>query len=65
MWIWFNPSISIAPMPEHYRKLDSPPKGVSARNAGLAWVLNNATAGVVYFADDDNTYDLRVFHEVE
>jgi hypothetical protein len=32
------------------------------RNHGLAWVLKNGKAGsVVYQADDDNTYDLRLF----
>ena len=43
-------------------------RGVNQRNAGLWWLrrhysLENAS-GVVYFMDDDNKYDLRVFHEV-
>ena len=40
------------------------PKGVSNRNGGLAWVKARARDGVVYFADDDNTYDIRLFEEV-
>lgn len=43
------------------------PKGVVQRNAGLKWLRTNlhiSAKGVVYFADDDNTYDLRLFNEV-
>lgn len=44
------------------------PKGVLQRNEGLHWLRTNAerlgTSGVVYFADDDNTYDLRLFDEM-
>ena len=45
------------------------PKGVSNRNKGLEWIVNYATSyndesGVIYFADDDNTYDVRLFDEV-
>ena len=41
------------------------PRGVPQRNAGIKWLREKATKdGVVYFADDDNTYDLRVFDEV-
>ena len=40
-------------------------RGVLQRNEGLMWMrLNNVTEGVVYFADDDNTYDLQLFEEV-
>jgi hypothetical protein len=31
---------------------------------GLSWLRKNAGHGVVYFADDDNTYDIRLFDEV-
>jgi hypothetical protein len=58
-------------MPTKYRKLKNTlwPKGVSNRNAGLDWIIQNANetgddSGVLYFADDDNTYDLRLFEEV-
>jgi hypothetical protein len=35
------------------------------RNAGLAWVEKNAQdIDIFYFADDDNSYDPRVFEEV-
>ncbi len=54
-------------MPEIYRRTKDEyhlPKGVSNRNRGLEWILKNAKdEGVVYFADDDNTYDLRLFWE--
>ena len=44
------------------------PRGVEQRNTAISWLLENVdankNAGVVYFADDDNTYDLRIFKEV-
>lgn len=40
------------------------PRGVSSRRAGLHWVMENFGEGVVYFADDDNTYDLRLFSQM-
>ena len=53
-------------MPEKYRNQSSThwPKGVANRLAGLDWIYNhtkaiNDTSGVLYFADDDNTYDIR------
>ncbi|XP_022095678.1 galactosylgalactosylxylosylprotein 3-beta-glucuronosyltransferase 1-like [Acanthaster planci] len=43
-------------------------KGAPQRNAGIEWLLENVnvneTPGVVYFADDDNTYDLQIFDEM-
>ena len=52
-------------MPAKYRaSKGAQPRGVANRNLGLAWVLSNAEQGVVYFADDDNTYDIRLFQEV-
>lgn len=56
----------IAPMPEEYKNKKSGPKprGVSNRNKGIQWVRANAVDGVLYFADDDNTYDLELFHEI-
>ena len=37
-------------------------RGVDQRNAGLKWVRENKLPGpgVVYFMDDDNTYNPRV-----
>ncbi|XP_076222786.1 glucuronyltransferase P isoform X1 [Nomia melanderi] len=54
-----------APMPEKYKqKKGAKPRGVSNRNRGLQWIRANATDGVFYFADDDNTYDVALFDEV-
>lgn len=49
------------------------PRGVEQRNEGLRWLREDRRAqpggdnqqGVVYFADDDNTYSLQLFEEVE
>jgi len=46
------------------------PRGVIQRNEGLDWLRENARLkggtvdGVIYFADDDNTYDIRVFEDM-
>ena len=43
-------------------------RGVEQRNTALDWLRKNINAnktkGVLYFADDDNTYDVRIFEEV-
>ena len=63
----------VGPMPPiHKEKPDQDgnfPRGVSNRNAGLEFVLKHAqttgdTSGVIYFADDDNTYSSMLFEEV-
>lgn len=51
-------------MPEKYKKSKFKPRGVANRNAALDWVRANCKTGVVYFGDDDNTYDIRLFEEV-
>ncbi len=73
------PHVRLArPMPQKYKqevvyktkkgykkKKKKEPRGVANRNAALDWIANNATIdGVVYFGDDDNTYDLRLFDEI-
>lgn len=42
------------------------PRGVLQRNKGIEWLRSQAPnhPGVVYFADDDNTYDAALFQEV-
>jgi len=45
------------------------PRGTLQRNLALRWLretlgVNNSQPGVVYFADDDNTYSLELFEEV-
>uniref|UniRef100_A0A336LV95 Galactosylgalactosylxylosylprotein 3-beta-glucuronosyltransferase n=1 Tax=Culicoides sonorensis TaxID=179676 RepID=A0A336LV95_CULSO len=55
-----------SPMPEHYRSIKGPaPRGVANRRAALNWLRNNNKRnGVLYFGDDDNTFDLRLFNEI-
>lgn len=44
------------------------PRGVWQRNEALSWLRKNVNSldhnGVVYFGDDDNTYDLKLFDEI-
>nr|XP_002731115.2 PREDICTED: galactosylgalactosylxylosylprotein 3-beta-glucuronosyltransferase 3-like [Saccoglossus kowalevskii] len=44
------------------------PRGVEQRNLALDWLRENidiaTNSGVVYFADDDNTYSLQLFEEM-
>ncbi|XP_066946348.1 galactosylgalactosylxylosylprotein 3-beta-glucuronosyltransferase P-like isoform X1 [Macrobrachium rosenbergii] len=56
----------LTPMPEkfHDPKYKAKPKGVANRNGGVDWLRLHATEGVFYFADDDNTYDIRLFEEI-
>jgi len=57
--------VHTAPMPAKYKnKKGNKPRGVSNRNRGIEWIRANATDGVMYFADDDNTYDIRIFEQV-
>lgn len=53
-----------AQMPAKYRKNKVKPRGVSNRNRGLEWIRSNATEGVFFFADDDNSYDILIFEQV-
>lgn len=57
----------VSPMPAMYKTEKYKPRGVASRRAGLNWVLANhdkSKKGIVYFADDDNTYDLKIFEEL-
>ncbi|XP_066582909.1 galactosylgalactosylxylosylprotein 3-beta-glucuronosyltransferase I isoform X2 [Prorops nasuta] len=43
------------------------PRGVEQRNAALRWIRDNlktSDKGVVFFADDDNTYSIKLFNEM-
>ncbi|CAH8462469.1 unnamed protein product [Schistosoma bovis] len=44
------------------------PKGILQRNLGLQWLRQNLilgrNKGVLYIADDDNSYNLRIFEEM-
>ena len=54
------------PTPAEVKKF----RGLPQRNLALEWIRINVgqqeeeQEGVIYFADDDNTYDLRLFDEV-
>ncbi|NP_001088079.1 beta-1,3-glucuronyltransferase 1 like L homeolog precursor [Xenopus laevis] len=55
--------VGLSRMPSHS------PRGTTQRNLGLRWLRDNINAsnppeGVVYFADDDNTYSLELFEEM-
>lgn len=44
------------------------PRATEQRNAALSWLRTHRSAtdsGVVFFADDDNTYSLELFEEVD
>lgn len=51
-------------MPEMYRTVSVIPRGVANRRAALDWIRANVKNGVLYFGDDDNTFDLRLFEEI-
>lgn len=51
-------------MPAKYLNVKNKPRGVANRLAGLNWIRSNAKDGVLYFADDDNTYDIRLFEQM-
>lgn len=55
-----------SPMPKSYKNTKkSIPRGVANRRAALLWIKNNnIKSGVLYFGDDDNTFDLRLFSEI-
>ena len=52
-------------MPDEYKNMTPyKPRGVSNRNAALHFIRRNVNSGVFFFADDDNTYDCRLFEQV-
>ncbi|KAH8408141.1 hypothetical protein KR222_000708 [Zaprionus bogoriensis] len=54
-----------SPMPQKFRTHKPAPRGVANRRAALQWLhQHNLTNGILYFGDDDNTYDLRLFSEI-
>ena len=63
------PSVHLnAVTPKYYKDSKWKPRGVLQRNAGLSWIREHHTvdncSGIVYFGDDDNSYDLRLFEKV-
>lgn len=60
---------SYRPRPGADKYKESYSRGVKQRNLGLSWVREYCStvkncSGAVYFMDDDNKYDLRLFEEV-
>lgn len=54
-----------SPMPDTYRSYAPIPRGVANRRAAINWIRNNGKRpGVMYFGDDDNTFDLKLFSEI-
>ncbi|XP_077485299.1 galactosylgalactosylxylosylprotein 3-beta-glucuronosyltransferase P-like [Amblyomma americanum] len=54
----------VARTPEKYREVFKG-KGVTQRMRALAWLRANGTLpAVLYFADDDNAYDHRIFSQI-
>ncbi|XP_077875911.1 galactosylgalactosylxylosylprotein 3-beta-glucuronosyltransferase 2 isoform X1 [Ictidomys tridecemlineatus] len=56
------------PTPRRYKR-PGLPRATEQRNAGLAWLRQRhqhqrAQPGVLFFADDDNTYSLELFQEM-
>lgn len=63
--------LSVATPPNYKLGKNDPnwkkPRGVEQRNAALKWLrenLKSPSKGVVFFADDDNTYAIKLFREV-
>eukprot|EP00095_Tigriopus_kingsejongensis_P005606 snap_masked-scaffold541_size141817-processed-gene-0.8 protein:Tk05606 transcript:snap_masked-scaffold541_size141817-processed-gene-0.8-mRNA-1 annotation:"galactosylgalactosylxylosylprotein 3-beta-glucuronosyltransferase i" len=57
------PDLKIQPDEQNWRR----PRGVHQRNEALSWIRDQApkyTDGVIYFADDDNSYSLDLFDEI-
>ena len=69
----FRTSKKFRPSPSKRRRRKKPKarksRGVEQRNMALLWLRNTfkpgEEKGVIYFGDDDNTYDLRLFEEVK
>lgn len=53
-----------ATMPDEYKEKKMMGKGVFNRREGIRWLRENAREGVLYFADDDNSYDIRLFEQM-
>lgn len=52
-------------MPDFYRSQKPAPRGVANRRAAISWIRQlGKKTGVMYFGDDDNTFDLRLFDEI-
>lgn len=52
-------------MPDVFRTHSSIPRGVANRRAAINWIQQNGKKpGVMYFGDDDNTFDLKLFSEI-
>ena len=58
-----DPSLQLRPKEPNWLRN----RGVEQRNLAIDWLREyrgDETTGIVYFGDDDNTYDLQLFKEV-
>ena len=67
--IFSKPDFHTGQMPKRFWTWEAQPKGVANRNNAINWILSHVEqtrddSGVVYFADDDNSYDIRLFEEI-
>ncbi|XP_018017459.1 galactosylgalactosylxylosylprotein 3-beta-glucuronosyltransferase S [Hyalella azteca] len=53
-----------AATPARYRNDPDVGRGVFNRRAALDWLRAHEKRGVLYFADDDNSYDIRLFQQI-
>ncbi|KAI5646959.1 glycosyltransferase family 43 domain-containing protein [Phthorimaea operculella] len=53
-----------SPQPESNNKVPFPRQEVPNRSAGVTWIRHHVKEGILYFGDDDNTYDLEFFNEI-
>ncbi|XP_013793862.1 galactosylgalactosylxylosylprotein 3-beta-glucuronosyltransferase S-like, partial [Limulus polyphemus] len=51
----------VGPRPPNHLKY---PYAVSCHHAAFKWIRKNAKSGVIFMADDDNVFDLRVFEQM-
>ncbi|XP_042218464.1 galactosylgalactosylxylosylprotein 3-beta-glucuronosyltransferase S-like [Homarus americanus] len=53
-----------ATTPDEYKNQKLMGRGVFNRREGIRWLRENVFHGVLYFADDDNSYDIRLFQQI-
>ncbi|KAL9889262.1 galactosylgalactosylxylosylprotein 3-beta-glucuronosyltransferase S-like [Glossina fuscipes fuscipes] len=52
-------------LPDVFYNAKFEPQGFEDKEAGIKWLrTRNITTGILYFGNDDNTYDLKLFQEI-